>query len=250
MVRKAYTWGIYLIFAGYLIYLGITTEALIAKIIFITIGSLVLGIGIYYEYLKNIYEKMILSLTMDTDISLAETYRQQLLEKDLFKGFKNSVILFDSLLLMDKGNYQACLDHMEKHQTFFRSTVDYLFIYYHHSLVCYYFLKDNDRAALQLRKLAEFKKMKQKKYSPLFSWDEIDGIRYSLADRNKKSLQSFQKVPVKQLNSREKAYLYFMIADCYKELADLSHYGEYRKKARAFGNTLALTRSNGNEAIE
>lgn len=250
MFKKSYTWGIYLIFIGYVIYLGITTEMLIAKITFITIGSLVISISCYYEYLKTIYEKMITSLTMETDILLAKKYRQQLLEKDKFKGFKNSVILFDSLLLIDEGNYQECLNHMEKHQRFFRSTIDYLFIYYHHSLICYYFLRDNKRATNQLKKLADFKKMKQKRYSPLFSWEEIDGIRYALAGRNKKSITQFKKVAVKQLNLREQAYLYFMIADCYKELADLSHYGKYRKKAEEVGNTLSLARSSGNEAIQ
>lgn len=67
-MKRIYTSIVFAIFAAYIIYLGIQAESWGAKLIFILVGSTVLAISIYYEYLKIIYEKMIRSLTIDTDI--------------------------------------------------------------------------------------------------------------------------------------------------------------------------------------
>lgn len=210
----------FFIFASYILYLGITTQNLFAKILFITVGLFVLGFSVYYEYLKSLYERMIRALTMDFDIPKAKHYRQQLITKDFMKGFKSSIILFDSLLLMDEGKYQETLDHMEENKKFFHSTVDYLFITYHNQLLCHYFLNQPTEAEIPLKRLFEIKQLKKKKYSPLFSWDEIAGVQYALANRHTKSIQAFEKVNTKQLNTREQAYLYYFMAQEYKKLSN------------------------------
>lgn len=240
MLKKAYNCIIVVIFVGYIMYLGITVNSVLAKFFFSIVGVSVLSIFIYYEYLKSIYSKMINLLTMKTNITLAKQFKTKLQSKDLANGFKQSIILFDSLLLLDEGRYEDCLIHMNEDKKFFGSTIDYLFIYYHNQLMCYYFLNEREKALAIIQKLMEIKKLNKKKYNPLFSWDEIDGIRYSLEGRNKKSLRSFEKVRESQLNRREKSYLYFMIANCHKNLEEIQLYGEKMKIARKYGNSLAI----------
>lgn len=240
LIKASYMWLVYAIFAGYIGYLTLTTEALGARIFFLVTGLLLLTGALFFEYLKRIYRNMIAALTMEADIAKAKEYRQQLEKADRFHGFKHSLILFDSLLLLDEGKYSECLAHMAAHQKFFRSTVDYLFIYYHNQLHCYYFLDRSEEALAIVKKMQEIKKLKQKKYSPLFSWEEITGIQYSLEGRNQKALKAFEEVPVANLNNREQAYLYWMMANCYKELGQTKEVGNYRRQAREAGNTLVL----------
>lgn len=241
-VRKSYRWIVYIIFTIYIFYLAITTSALGAKIFFLFTGIFILSFSLYYEYLKNIQQKMIYSLTMDTNIVLAKEYREKLIIKDIFSGFKQSLILFDSLLLLDEGKYEKCLVHMEKNDSFFQSTVDYLYIFYHNKLICYYFLNNKKEGLQQIKKLSEIQALNQKKYSPLFSWQEIEAIGYFFEGRNQKSIQTFLKVEINQLNAREKTYLYFMIAQGYKNLNNINKYGEYLNLARQQGNSLYIVR--------
>ncbi len=239
-MKRIYTSIVFAIFAAYIIYLGIQAESWGAKLIFILVGSTVLAISIYYEYLKIIYEKMIRSLTIDTDIPKSKRYRQTLLKRDWFNGFKNSLLLFDSLLLMDQGRYEECLELIDNHSQFFHSTVDYLYISYYNQLLCHFFLNQVEDAETSLKNLMGIKKLSKKKYSPLFSWDEIEAIGYDLANRHQKSLQSFNKVPLKQLNSREKAYHYYLIALQYKVLGNTKEYGNNLKKSQNYGQTMII----------
>jgi hypothetical protein len=109
LFRKIGLWLIYMVFASYIIYLTFTTPQQIAKAFFLITGILVLATVFYYDYLKSLYDKMISALTMETDIPKAQALKKQLQKKDIFKGFKHSLILFDSLLLIDEGAYEACI---------------------------------------------------------------------------------------------------------------------------------------------
>lgn len=249
LFKKISLWLIYMIFASYIIYLAFTTPQLIAKAFFLITGIFVLATVFYYDYLKSLYSKMIAALTMETDIPKAHDLKRQLQKKDIFKGFKHSLILFDSLLLIDEGAYEACILHMEKHEKFFRSSLDNLFIYYHNHLHCYYLLGKNKDAKSVIKKIVAFKEIKSNQYSPLFSWEEINGIAYFLDGRNKKSIQSFNEVPINQLNAREKTYLNFMFAESYRQLRDFSKVGEYMSEMRKYSNTLSISRREKSETF-
>ncbi|MBL1223951.1 hypothetical protein [Enterococcus sp. BWR-S5] len=238
--KKLLLWCVYLIFAVYIGNLIITTEQIGAKIIFAIIGGIVLTIILLFEYLKRTYDHMIYALTIDCSIPQAEALKQQLLKKDIFHGFTRSIYIFDALLLLDKGEYQACLEHLAAHEAFFRSTYDYLFIYYHTQLHCYYFLNKNEQALQVLEAIVKLKKLKKKQLSGLYSWHEIEGIKFSLQGRNKKSLEAFEKVDTALLNNREQAYLYYMMG-CSQHHADNHTEGNRLiKKARTLGKTLYI----------
>lgn len=240
LLRRLGLLVIYLIFAIYIIHITIDATALGAKLIYAIGGGIVLCGALYYEYLKILYTKMTTALTMQTDIFAAKKARAELLKRDVFKGFKGSLIIFDSLLLMDEGKYEACLAHMEKHRKFFFGTPDYLFIYWHNRLLCHYFL---DQPAEMLKcgqKLAEFKQSDQRKFSPLFSFDEIDGLIASVNGLHQKAIRCLDKLSVERLNARERSYYYYMLATEYRALNDQQQVGKYLKLTREYQNTLTF----------
>ncbi|OJG92799.1 hypothetical protein RV15_GL002744 [Enterococcus silesiacus] len=238
--KKVFLWIVYLLFAVYIYYLVTSSQELGAKLIFGGLGGLVLSIVLLFEYLKNIYEKMIYALTVECDLEKAIALKELLQKKDLFNGFKQSIIIFDSLLLLDEGNYECCLAHLHKNQSFFRSTLDYLFIYYHTQMYCYSFLKDEEKLATCLKSLFKLKNVKKKQMNGLFSWHEIAGMNYFHQNRNKKCLSELDLIDKKRLNNRELTYILYLKAHCLLKLNETSEGRRILKEAKSLGNTLAV----------
>ncbi|MFD2306411.1 hypothetical protein [Enterococcus termitis] len=238
--KKIFIWLIYLLFAFYIYSLVLSSEALGARLFFGCIGVAVLGIVCLFEYLKILYDQMIYALNVSCDLKKAVQIKEHLKKKDLFNGFKQSIIIFDSLLLLDTGNYTDCLDHLHKHRKFFHGTLDYLFIYYHTQMYCYYFLKDEKNLTITLEKLFQLKNGQKKQPQGLFSWHEISGMRYFHQKRNQKCLQELALIDTARLNNRELTYLLHLKGQCLLELNQQTEGHRLLKQARAIGNTLAV----------
>ncbi|EOH92824.1 hypothetical protein UAW_02865 [Enterococcus haemoperoxidus ATCC BAA-382] len=238
--KKIFLWVIYLLFAIYIYYLVTSSQELGSKLIFGCLGGIVLIIVILFEYLKSIYEKMIYALTVDCDLNKAAALKETLQKKDLFNGFKQSIIIFDSLLLLDEGNYKRCLNHLDNNQKFFHSTLDYLFIYYHTQLYCYSFLKDEENLNNCLKNLFKLKNVKKKQMRGLFSWNEIAGMNYFHQNRNIKCLSELELIDKNRLNNRELTYLLHLKGQCLLKLNETSEGYRLLKEAKALGNTLAI----------
>jgi tetratricopeptide (TPR) repeat protein len=233
--KKIFMWCMYLIFAGYICFLIIQTPRMGAKLMFGLTGVIILGIILLFEYLKNLYEKMIYALTVECDVQKAVKLKEQLQQKDLFNGFKQSIIIFDSLLLLDTGSYTDCLQHLAQNQFFFRSTLDYLFIYYHTQLYCFFFLNQPEKILSVVRELAQLKHVKKKQLSQLFSWHEIDGIAYFAQNRLKKCLKELEQVDRTRLNNRELAYQLYLQGQCFLRLNETATGNRLLKEAKSIG---------------
>ncbi|EOI03067.1 hypothetical protein UAY_00814 [Enterococcus moraviensis ATCC BAA-383] len=240
VLKKGILWLIYLLFALYICYLVITSHSLSAKIIFGCIGGIALSIVVLFEYLKNVYEKMIYALTVECDLEKAVTLKKKLEKKDLFNGFKQSIIIFDSLILLDEGKYEPCLEHLQKNQHFFRSTLDYLFIYYHTQMYCYSFLKEEEKLNTCLENLFKLKNTKKNQMNGLFSWHELNSLNYFHQNRNKKCLAELELIDRNRLNNREMAYLLYLKGHCLLKLKETSEGYRILKKVKTIGNTLAI----------
>lgn len=238
--KKSVLWSIYLLFALYICYLVTRSQEVGTKLLFGGLGGIMLSIVFLFEYLKNIYEKMIYALTVDCDLKKAKDLKKKLQRKDLFNGFKQSIIIFDSLLLLDEGNYLVCLEHLHKNQNFFHSTLDYLFIYYHTQLYCFSFLNDEENLDHCLKSLFELKNVKKKQMRGLFSWNEIAGLRYFHQNRNKKCLSELKLIDKNRLNNRELTYLFYLKGRCLLKLNERSEGYRVLKEAKSLGNTLAV----------
>ncbi|MGX7128180.1 hypothetical protein [Enterococcus wangshanyuanii] len=238
--KKLFVWSMYLLFALYIYSLVASSETLSARLFFGGSGLVVLCIVGLFEYLKNLYEKMIYALNVQCDLEAAVRLREHLKRKDLFNGFKQSIIIFDSLLLLDAGKYTDCLAHLAKHQKFFHGTLDYLFIYYHTQMYCYSFLKDEKNLTIAFEKLFQLKDRQKKTMRGLFSWHEISGFHYFHQQRNQKCLQELALIDTARLNNRELSYLLYLQGQCLLKLNKLNEGNRLLKEVRAIGNTLAI----------
>ncbi|MEI5995035.1 hypothetical protein [Candidatus Enterococcus mansonii] len=238
--KKIVLWMAYLLFTLYIGHLVVASENIATKLIFGGIGCIVLSIVLLFEYLKNKYEKMIYALTVECDIQKSTQLKSELQKKDLFNGFKQSIIIFDGLLLLDEGNYPACLAHLHKNQRFFHSTLDYLFIYYHTQMHCYSFLNDEKNLKTTLEHLSKLKNSSKRQMRGLFSWHEITGINYFYQGRNKKCLSELEAVDKTRLNNRELTYHLYLKGQCLLRLNETSEGYRLLKEARAMGNSLAI----------
>lgn len=239
--KKFFWWIVYLLFLLYIFYLIGTVESIGAKIIFGSVGISVFSIVCLFEYLKMIYEKMIYALTVDCNLDKAKFLKEKLKKQDLFHGFNKSLLIFDALLLLDEGKYSNCLNHLQKNQTFFRSSLDYLFIYYHTRMQCFYFLNDFDRLNEVLKDLNKLKHTDKKQLRGLFNWNEIDGVNYFSQNRNKKSYDTFNLIDSTYLNNRELTYVLYMKAQCLFRLERNAEGYSLLKEVKKMGNTLAIT---------
>lgn len=239
--KKALLWLAYLILALYIGYLVLTSQTIGAKLIYGCMGTVVLSIVLLFEYLKASYEKMIYALTVECDLDKATKQKADLQRKDLFNGFKQSIIIFDSLLLLDKGNYQECLTHLQNHHHFFHGTWDYLFIYYHTQLSCYSFLNDEKNVRISFDHLVKLRSAQKRHLRGLYSWHEIIGLNYFYQNRNQKCLNELHLVDQHKLNNRELTYFLYLKGQCLLNLNRKSEGYRVLKEAKSIGNTLAVT---------
>ncbi|MGX7200890.1 hypothetical protein BCR22_06225 [Enterococcus plantarum] len=238
--KKISLWIVYGVFALYICYLITHTHEVGAKLIFGGLGGIVLSVVLLFEYLKCIYERMIVALTVECELKKAIALKEKLQKKDLFNGFKQSIIIFDSLRLLDEGNYPDCLKHLHKNHHFFHSTFDYLFIYYHTQMYCFSFLKDEENLNTCLENLFKLKNVKKKQMRGLFSWNEIAGVRYFHQNRNNNCLSELNLIDQNRLNNRELTYLLYLKGQCLLKLNRLPEGYRSLKEAKTLGNTLAV----------
>lgn len=242
--KRLLLWAVYCIFAGYIFYVVFTSQAVGAKLFFGFFGSVVLLFALLFDYLKALYERMIYELTVNCDLAEAKKYKEKLIQKDIFNGFKHSLTIFDALLLLDEGLYEDCLNHLEKHQTFFRSSLDYLFIYEHTRMQCYYFSNQFDKLSEAFSSIKQLKDINKKKMRPLFSWHGIIGMNYLVHNRNQKGLQELEEVNTAYLNNRETAYLLYLKAQCLFGLKKSPEAYQLIREMKSIGHTLYITQLN------
>lgn len=240
-IKKWSNWALYVIFSAYILSLVLTAPPS-SKVIYGLIGLIVLSVILLFEWLKSLYENMILALTFECNLDKAIALREKLIRFDYFKGFASSLKLFDALLLLDGGHYQECLSHLEKHWRFFHGTNDYLLINYHTRMQCAYFLKNKQLFDDSLKELSQLKynQRSKKELSPLYSWDEIQGLNFFREGRYSLSLKTFNEVGTTTFNTRETTYLLFEQAQVNYALNKLPEAHGLLKEVIELGNQLQI----------
>lgn len=233
---------IYLAFFAYVLYLIIQASHISTKILYSLILIIVLGTCLYYEYLKQLYHKTVGILINDCDPIKARHSSELLRKRDLFNGFKGSLTIFNVLLLMDEGKYDECRKYLIDNDKFFRASIDNIFIKFHTELQLAWLLDNPSLGESAMTGLNKIRNTNQKKYSPLFSWDEIDGLNCYIKSRYSKALSYLNHVDASKLNAREQTYLNVLIADAYRESGKTNEIGTYLQKARMNGNKLAIVK--------
>lgn len=212
--RKIITYIMYVIFAGYTIYMAYNEPTIEGKISYIILMSVILFVALWAEYLRYIYKKMISSLVMEGSLENAQHFKDQLIKKDFFKSYKNTLYIFDTLYLQDSGDMQTCITIVETQDKFFRSSLDCLLIRNYTLFYSYYRLNDIGKVKKYYPEVIKLKgtKIKGNKVSPLYQWDFIDGIFLLATKEYKKAYKTFKNLNTQNMNQRELAQYYLAYA--------------------------------------
>lgn len=211
---------LYTIFVGYGIYMIVITDDVAGKACYGILSIIVLSVALWSEYLRKLYHKAIRTLDMDCNPEQAKEIFNDLLKKDFFKGYKKTVLVFDTLYTLDNNDPQACLDVIQKDEKFFRSSLDNLLIRNYSTFYAYHLLNNRTKTKALYPDVMKMRgaKIKGSKVSPLYNWDFIDAVYYLACKDYKKSLQAFERCNTMHMNQRELVHFYYQYAMLAKEM--------------------------------
>ena len=209
--RRIISFIFYLVFALFVLTQAFKTDILLNRILYILLLVLILGMALFSEYLKLLYERTIKTLAFDLDPQSAMQQYEHLNKLDKFKAYKNSKLIFDTLYFIDQMEYSRCLEHLEQNYKFFHASLDQLLIYHFTRFYCSFMTEDTETAKAEYQKLLRMKNAKSKgnKVSPLYNWEYLDALYQFARKEYKQSYNSFKTVNTANMNPREKVQ-YFM----------------------------------------
>lgn len=227
---------IYLIFLIYGIYNVATIKNPISITVVIGVTLLFLIVVIYYEYLKYLYRKAIISLNDDCDLSEALKNYDLLQKYDYLKGFEKERIVFDCLINLTTFNTDKVIKMVGENPKIFKANPDQLllgngllFLAY-----AYGFQKSKaEKAYFEINKLKGVKKI-----TPIYNLNVIDGIYHYMANDYKKALQAFSKVNTTYMNNRECAEYYYFYSLLAKDLKKTELYELNKSKLQTCASKL------------
>lgn len=209
------------------------------KVFYACFGTIILLGTLFYEYLKHIYNQMIIALTIECNHQKYNQLKEKLKKLDVFKGFKQSFIISDTLYYIDCKNGEKLLEILNENENFYRGNLDYLLIYQHSLFSAYCLLNNRTQAKKSfesLNKLRQTNQRKRKKVMKLlYNWDEIDGqAQLYIHHDPKKALTYFNNVKTSKLNPRERVLLFAKMASAYKQLNSYQQVLKYEQNIRSY----------------
>lgn len=238
--RKYVMYIIYIIFTIYTGSKLINEPSAEGKVAYLILLSLFLGMVLWAEHLRYLYQHMISSLTMECDSAKAKKYYNLLKKKDFLKNYKKPLYIFDTLYYQDLNQPDKCIEILENKDNMFRSSLDYLLIRNY----TYFYSNYRKGVRSQIKKYYEEvtkvkgAKVKGTKVNPLYSWELIDAIYYLSMKDYKKSLSNFKKVYIENFNQRELAQYYLAFGEAYIAIQDIKNARKMLENAIDSGNQL------------
>lgn len=212
--RRVISFIFYAIFTIFALSQIIKTDIFMYRVMYLVLLVVVLGMALFSEYLKLLYEKAIKTLAFDLDPKQALENYNHLTKLDKFKAYKNSKLIFDTLYYIDEMEYAKCLEHLKDNYKFFHASLDQLLIYHFTNFYCSFMVDDLDTAKAEYQKLLRMKNAKSKgnKVSPLYNWEFLDALYQFARKEYKQAYNSFKTVNTVNMNPREKVQYHMQFA--------------------------------------
>lgn len=105
--RRIITIAIYAFFTIYTLYKLLQEPSPEGKICYGLLLIIFMGVALWAEYLRILYQKMITALNMDCDAGLAKHYYNILKKRDFMKSYRTTQLIFDTLYYQDIGKPQT-----------------------------------------------------------------------------------------------------------------------------------------------
>lgn len=183
-----------------------TTMNIVLSILFLSFFTFFFVLS---EILRFIYRQATRALVVDCDPILAEKYISRIKKFDVIKGYKNSSLVFYSLMYMDQGDFRKLDEHIE-HPVF--QTSSSLKLIYNYNK--FYIALENDKFELATKYFrlitdAYTKKTKKRKTAKaVYSFNLIAADYYIHKKNLTKAEQNLKAINENLLNLREKTYFY------------------------------------------
>lgn len=163
------------------------------------------------EYLSYLSDKAIKTLNYKCNPEEAKTIYDQLQKLDFFKSYKKRRILFDLLYHLALLNSNQAIALIENHDKFFRSSLDALFIRDTSLFIAYIQSDQKGKAKRIYPDILRLKdrKVKGKKLSSLYHWDELEALYQYISNHPDKACQIYQDINMSYMNNKEKSQVFF-----------------------------------------
>lgn len=226
---------LYFLFVLIFVNLIVSANDTLTRILFSVVMILVLAFNILFDFLKHLYFLMQKALIVDCDFAEVEKNRNRLVHFDVLKGMKTSLILFDTLYLIDQNKPEEVFALLDKEQRFFSGHLDYLFIRYHSLFKCYTLINNKNQAKKAYHELNKLRDVSlrraNKQMNLLYNWKQIDGLLNYVEKDYKKAFSAYIACSTANMNSRELTHYYY-------EFALVCHKANNKKQFRNCLDTL------------
>ena len=229
----------YALFALLIIYNIVNTNKTSYKIMYLILLIVILGFALYSEFLKHLYEKAIKQLAYDCNPKQATQTFDFLMTKDFAHAYRNSRILFDTLCAMDELNIETTKRLLATNDKFFHSTLDQLLIYHYSQFFIAFLSNDEATGKIEYQKIIRMKESKVKgmKVSPLFNWDQLDGMYQFMRQDIKQSINLLKKVDTTYMNPREMVQYHAICVGIGTKAKDISFTQSHLKQLNQINGT-------------
>lgn len=204
-VRTVIDVAFYLIFAYMIISVIINRDFSVSGIAFLIIGVVSLFFGTKNELLKQKYNKALFTLNYACNPDKASKLYDELVEKDIFKIYRDDRALFDVMVELERGNAKKVLEIIEKDDEKFSANVELLLIKFYYQMRANLLL-GNGKAINEIyndvKNIAAMKKRPK-----IFSYDELEGIHQLGLNNKGRALDCFKKINTIHMNPKEKKFI-------------------------------------------
>lgn len=201
---------IYIIFLFYSIYLIAQAPSVAVKIAYIAITIIFLTIAVFAEYLEYLSEKAIKALNYECNPEKAKEIYDKLQKFDFFKSYKNNRILFDTIYNLAIYEPNTAIKLIQDNDKYFRLNIDALLIRNVSLFIAYVESNNKTQAKKAYPEIIKLKggKVKGKKLSPLYNWDELEALHYYISNDFDKACKAYKNVNPLYMNNKEKTQYY------------------------------------------
>jgi hypothetical protein len=230
---------LYVLFVYFTLDLALKQEKAFDAIMYILLLVFFISFALLHEYLTFVFKKSIYALTVSANAEEAINEIQSLIKYDVFKSYAVSIFMFKCLAYLDQNQPNKVLE-LTQTDKLPKSSRDVVLMKNYAIFRAYVLLNNKTKMKKAYKDLIELKniKIKGKKLSPLFSWDDIEAEYEWMMGDNKKALSHLAKSNVNVMNQREKAQHYFLLGCVYQNLNRSSEAREQFKLVQALGGNM------------
>ncbi|MBN2299995.1 MAG: hypothetical protein JXC31_02285 [Acholeplasmataceae bacterium] len=229
----------FIVFVYFSITLIIAESEWINRILIIAVVVFFSFFFILSEILKYLYKKVMQKLVADCDPEESLNMANKFKKYDIIKGYKNPLLVLQTLIYMDLGDYNQLEKHIEN--PVFQAGANMKLIYNYNKFYIALNHHDFDQATEYFRLINEAYKKKSKRkqaVKPIYSLNLISADYYLYKKNMTKAEDGLRAVNPDFLNPREKTYYYISYAKFCKQKG-LQKEITYLKDAQAIGPHLA-----------